>query len=214
MNLMNCINDYIGGIEYRIPIFTEDIYNYAKTIIPDLKRNILNEYVTRFQKNNPEFIRYQKGIYYKSIDTPFGKSSISYKDLINRIYIKNGDDVIGYESGPYFMNKIGLTTQLPAHTYLVTENNRVTLGDISSNMVLNKPIIKINKYNYRYLQFLDLLDNKYKVKIEANNYKEILRNYIDKYNLDFELLLFYAKYYKNNTIFKKISELAKGEKNQ
>lgn len=212
MNLMNCINDYICGIDYSVPIFSDDIYNYAKTKIPNLKKNILNEYVTRFQKNNPELIRFQKGIYYKTKDTPFGKSNISYKDLINRVYIKDGSNVIGYETGPSFMNRIGLTTQMPAHTYLITENNRVTLGNISNDMVLIKPIIKLNRKNYRYLQFLDILDNKYKVPIEADNYKEILRNFIDMYNLDFELLLFYAKYYKSSSIYIKLSELAQGEK--
>ena len=74
----------------------------------------------------------------------------------------------------------------------------------------NKTRSQYNHENYRYLQFLDLLDNRMKVKFETENYREILRRYIDAYDLNFEILLFYAKYYKNNRIYGNLAELAKG----
>lgn len=211
MTVMDCIGEYVGGVDYRIPIFTNDIYKYVETRIPDVRKDVLNEYVTRYAKSNPEFVRYQKGIYYKTVTTPFGKVGISYTELIKRMYLMDGDEVFGYETGPSFMNKIGLTTQMPTHTYLVTERTRVVVAEDNDRLLLFKPIIKVTKDNFRYLQFLDLLDNRMKVRIEAENYQEILRNYVDKYKLNFELLLCYARYYKNNKIYGRIAELARGE---
>ena len=211
MTVMDCIGKYVGGIDYRVPIFTNDIYKYVEEQIPGVRKDVLNEYVTRYAKNNPEFIRHQKGVYYKTVITPFGKAGISYAELIKRTYLADGNEVFGYETGPSFMNKIGLTTQMPAHTYLATERTRVVVAGENDRLLLLKPITKVTKENYRYLQFLDLLNNRMKVRIEAENYQEILRKYIDNYGLNFELLLCYARYYKNNKIYIRLAELARGE---
>ena len=49
-----------------------------------------------------------------------------------------------------------------------------------------------------------------KIKIEAENPNLILRRYIDRYGLNFERLLGYARQYKNNKIYPQLAELAKG----
>lgn len=208
MTVLDCIGEYVNGIDYRVPIFTNDIYGYVIDRIPGTKRAVLNEYIARYAKSNPEFVRHQKGIYYKTVVTPFGKAGISYTELVKRVYLIDGGEVVGYETGPSFMNKIGLTTQVPTHTYLATERARVTVVDCTDRLLLLKPIIKVTKGNYRYLQLLDMLDNRMKVRIEAENYREILRQHIDTYQLNFENLLRYARYYKNNKIYARVAELA------
>ncbi len=210
MTIMECIVQYVDGQEDRVPIFTNDIYKYVEKNVPDIQKGVLNEYIVRYAKVNPNFIRYQKGIYYKTVKTPFGQAGIKYAELIKRVYIGDGEEIIGYETGPSYMNKIGLTTQISAHTYLATERQRATFSIEDTNLYFIKPVTGINKDNYRYLQFLDILENKMKVKIETENYKDILRNYIDKHLLNFEKLLAYARYYKNNNIYKGIAELARG----
>jgi hypothetical protein len=55
-----------------------------------------------------------------------------------------------------------------------------------------------------------MLDNKLQVKVEAENYVDILRKHIATYNLSFERLVGYAKYYNNNKVYVRLSELAKG----
>lgn len=210
MTVMDCIGEYVCGIEYRVPIFTNDIYRYVLERIPKLGKSVLNEYVVRYAKNHPEFIRYRKGIYYKTVITPFGEAGISYTELIKRVYLLDGNEVCGYETGPSFMNKMGLTTQMPTCTYLATERPRTIIAVEDDRLVLLKPVTKVTRDNYRYLQFLDLIDNRMKIKFEAENYQEILRNYIDTYRLNFETLLSYARYYKNNKMFIKIAELARG----
>ena len=108
------------------------------------------------------------------------------------------------------MNKIGLTTQMPQYTYLATEKSRTTIVDDKSGLYLLKPVIDITNENYRYLQFLDVLENRMGATIEAVNYYEILRGCIERYKLSFERLIGYAKYYKNNNVFLGLAELAEG----
>ena len=211
MDVMGRITEYIENADRCMPILSDDIYKYVNDNIPGVKKNIINEYITRYSAKNPDFIRYQKGIYYKTVVTPFGKAGINYSALVRRTYITDGTDVYGYETGPSLMNRIGLTTQLPTHTYLATEHLRRSVGVTKDNLILTKPITSINRDNYRYLQLLDMLDNKLNVKFEADNHLEILRSFINKYKLDFELLLCYARFYKNKDIFARIAELARGK---
>ncbi len=211
MTALDCINEYVGKIDFRTPIFTQDIFEYIERKMPNVKRNSINEYVARYIKSNTNFVRYQKGIYYKTIATPFGSAGINYTELVKRAYITDGEEVFGYESGASFMNKIGLTTQMPACTCIVTNRHRTSIGDGGAQLMLTKPATHITKKNYRYLQFLDLLDNRMNVNIETENCQEILRDYIDHYGLNFELLLYYAQFYKNNKIYRKLAELAFGE---
>ena len=108
------------------------------------------------------------------------------------------------------MNKIGLTTQIPKLIYIVTTKARYTAIDKKEGICFIKPVIQVNRNNYRYLQFLDILANRMNVNIETSNYLNILRKQIDTFKLSFEKLVGYAKYYKNISAYKTLSELAKG----
>jgi hypothetical protein len=210
MSVMQYINEYVRNTELRVPIYTNEIYEYVKLKLPNIEKATFNMSLQRYEKCNSDFLRYKKGIYYKTVHTPFGVAGIDSTELIKKTYLVNGEEIIGYESGPSYMNKIGLTTQMPNMTYIVTMRTRYTTPDKEYEIYLIKPTIKINKDNYRYLQLLDILDNKMKVKIEADNYKEILRKQISTFGLSFERLVGYAKYYKSNKVYAGLSELAKG----
>lgn len=209
MTVMQCIDEFVKKIKLRVPVYTNEIYEYVKSKLPDTDKAMFNMNIQRYEKRNHNFIRYQKGIYYKTVRTPFGVAGIDTTELIKRMYLVNKDEIIGYESGPFYMNKIGLTTQMPNMTYIVTTRTRYTTRDKKDGIYFIKPVIQINRNNYRYLQLLDMLDNKMKVKIEADNYKEILRKQIDTFGLSFERLIWYAKYYNNNNVYAGLSELAK-----
>lgn len=210
MTVMQYIDEFVRKAELRVPLYTNEIYEYVKTKLPDTDKATFNMTLQRFEKRNPDFVRYQKGVYYKTVHTPFGVAGIDTTELIKRTYLVNGDEVIGYESGPSYMNKIGLTTQMPNMTYIVTTRTRYTTEDKKDGIYLIKPVIQINRDNYRYLQLLDMLDNKMKVKIEADNYQDILRKQIGTFGLSFERLIGYAKYYNNNNVYAGLSELARG----
>lgn len=210
MTIMQCIDEYVNKAVARVPIYTNEIYDYVRSKLPNTEKATFNMTLQRYAQKRADFLRYKKGIYYKTFQTPFGTAGIDTMTLIKKTYLLNGNEVIGYESGPSYMNKLGLTTQMPKFTYIVTQKVRFNTEDEADGLFLMKPTVKITDENYRYLQFLDILDNKMKVPIEAVNCKEILRKQIGAYNLSFEKLIGYAKHYKNTKVYEGLSELARG----
>ena len=210
MTTIDHIKKYINGIEPQEAIFSDDIYNYVKKKVPDIDRATFNTNMQRYEKTDDLFIRYQKGVYYKTVKTPFGKANINMLSVIKRMYVTDGKEIFGYETGPSYMNKIGLTTQLPKLTYIATDKARYSTTDKEKGVVFKKPVIEINKNNYRYLQLLDALENKEGVAIEAEDHIGILKNQIEKYRLDFEMLLGYARYYNNIKVYNGLAMLVRG----
>lgn len=206
--IMELITEYIENAKIGYPIFTSDIHDYVLNEIEDAKPLVINEYINRYGKKHTDFIRYKKGIYYKCVDTVFGKTKIKYADLVKRLYLEDDDEVYGYETGPSLINNLGLTTQVPKYTYFATNKNRV--DKCSNTIELVKPMVKVTKENFKYLQILDVISNKYGVPFEVDNPNEIIRDVIDDNNLGFEGLLYYATFYKDNGIYKKIANLARG----
>ena len=212
VTVYKCIDDFVDKAELRIPIYTNDIFEYVKKRIPDLSKATFNMTLQRYEKARKDFVRFQKGIYYKTKETPFGFAGIDKTALITRKYINDGGEIYGYETGPSYINKLGLTTQMSNMIYIATINTRYNVEDKENKIFLIKPVIEINKDNYRYLQFLDIIDNKMNVKFETKDYKKILRKYIKTYNLTFEKLIGYAKYYNSNNVYIGLSNLAQGVK--
>ena len=199
MNTMNLIKEYINNIPLQEPIYSNKIYDYVLKKIKTSKL-VINEYINRYEEQNEDFIRYRKGIYFKTDKTPFGYAPINYQKLINDLYIKKSDEIIGYISGPTFANKIGLTTLLPKYEYITTNNNRV-ISDVI-NLKLVKPVTKITSNNYKYLQILDLINNKHHIQYDCDNPNRLIYDYIKKNNLQFSVLLYYSKYYKKDILVK------------
>ena len=207
--IMELITKYIETVKIGYPIFSSDIHNYVLNAIKDAKPLVINEYINRYEKKHGDFIRYKKGIYYKCVNTFFGKTKIKYADLVKRLYLEDEGEVYGYETGPSLINDLGLTTQVPKYLFIAT--NKLQVDKVDNSIKLVKPVTKVTKKNYKYLQVLDVISNKFKVNIEINDYNLILRKEIDKMNLNFEQLLYYANFYNDNEIYKKIAELARGE---
>lgn len=207
--IMDLITEYIENAKIGYPIFTSDIHDYVLKEIEDAKPLVINEYINRYEKNNNNFVRYKKGIYYKCIDTVFGKTKIKQGELIRRLYLEDDKEVFRYETGPSFINRMGLTTQVPKYAYYAT--NKLQVDKVDNTIKLVKPVTKVTEKNFKYLQVLDVISNKYGVPFEVDNPNKIIRDVIDDNNLGFEGLLYYATFYKDNGIYKKIAELAKGE---
>ncbi|MCM1196145.1 MAG: hypothetical protein NC310_03600 [Roseburia sp.] len=207
MKIMDYIEEYVNCIGIRMPIFTQEIYDYVFSKLPNVNKAVINEYIVRYAKQNPEFIRYQKGIYYKTTNTPFGQAGINLTELIKKNYLFDSGKRIGYETGPSYMNKIGLTTQMPKFTFIATENKK---SRPMESVYLIKPVTHITEENFRYLQLLDMMENRVKVHFEVDRIK-IFRDFIDRYELNYEQLLNFAKLYHNNKIYQEIAETTRGE---
>lgn len=68
---------------------------------------------------------------------------------------------------------------------------------------------KLTNENYRYLQFIDILDNKDNIHIEAPNADEILYRIIEECKLDFEKIIKYARETNNKKVLDKLFVLAR-----
>ena len=199
MNIIELIDKYVNKYDIGTPIYSKDICEYVLALYYT-NVNVINEYINRYEEKHDDFIRYRKGIYYRAVKTPFGFSKIDYNKLINDLYLCDIDQVYGYISGPTLANKIGLTTQMAKEEYIVTNNNRV-VSDID-NIKLIKPPVIVTRDNYKTLQVLDLLLNKYDVYYECENPNKVIYNYIIDNNINFEKLLYYSKYYNETVLFK------------
>lgn len=141
---------------------------------------------------------YQKGIYYRTVSTPFGESKIDKEQLIEDKYLKND---CGYESGPLLLHRLGLTTQIPKERHLVSNNAKNCARlDKKLGVIVHPGKLKVDSNNKQYLEILDALDSIDKTPVDVEPY-EVIGQYIKELNLEYAKLLGYAdNYYSKNTI--------------
>ena len=103
-----------------------------------------------------------KGVYYKPIISMFGAVPLNTNKLRKLKYLEDKDgNIKGYIVGAKLFNKLGLTTLVPNVTDIVTNECKYHKQyDEKLRTYITKPKIEITNENYRYLQFIDILDNK------------------------------------------------------
>ena len=109
-----------------------------------------------------KLIRYEKGIYYVPTETPFGKSLLNPRKVIERKYISQGEETIGYYSGIAFQNLLRLTTQMPNVIEIYTNNETTRVRDVyvgKQKVLLRKARTKITTANSDVLSFLELMND-------------------------------------------------------
>ena len=198
MSTMVEIRNFIKQIPLQKPITTDDIYEHVRKKLNRVDRAVITTYLSRIIKEDAYFKRFKKGIYYKSATTSFGLLPMDEKEYLVRQYLVDKGIVIGYESGPSIIQKIGLTTQMTKNNYIVTNKVNNTRFDERNCLYLIAPLTRITPENYRYLQLLDVLDNKYNVNIENEELEyKIYGEFIRKNNLRMERLLQLSLIYRN-----------------
>ena len=100
---------------------------------------------------------YAKGIYYKPKKSRFGTIGLDKRRLIEKKYLKRGDAVLGYVTGPQIWNEWGMTTQMPNRVW-IAQNVRQKKIDSDLNVLVIKAKGDIKEKNIRALQFLDFID--------------------------------------------------------
>lgn len=150
--------------------------------------------------------RFQKGVYYRAKQTAFGTARPSKELIEAQLLTRRGDEIIGYETGFFLMNKIGLTTLVPAKREIATNAYRKNVND--SFIIVRKPVVTVDAGNYRYLQLLDVIREIPEAPVDAENPKAILRNFAEKNNLDTVLALTYARqHYPQKTLLNLVDVL-------
>ena len=213
MNYNAILTEYIDKCPYDEPIFIEDIKKYFEDIVGDKIDQVIKTiyvYVNRLVKKHI-LVQYLKGIYYKPTIDIFGEKEIDKETIINKKYMEDNNGCKGFTYGATLFNQLGLTTQVPRYYYIVTNEcpNNNKYNNHSLGVVIKKPKIKINNNNYKYLQLLDLLNNKEKIYIEVdvNKEKEIIYKFIKDNGLEMEEIFRYAKEIKDKKAINKLFEL-------
>lgn len=215
MNICKLVLEYINQYPEDEPIFIEDIKKYIiqKCENNDKQESILkNINVILNRLKNEGIIKAEyKGVYYKPIITMFGEMGLDQTKLIRLKYLNDRDgNIKGYIVGAKLFNKLGLTTLVPNVTEIVTNECKYHKQyDEKLRTYITKPKIKITNENYRYLQFIDILDNKDNIHIEVENANEILYKIIEECKLDFEKIIKYARETNNRKILDKLFILAR-----
>lgn len=215
MNICKLVLEYIEQYPEDEPIFIEDIKRYIiqKCKKNDNQENILkniNVILNRLKNENIIKAEY-KGVYYKPIISMFGEVPLNTNKLRKLKYLEDKDgNIKGYIVGAKLFNKLGLTTLVPNVTDIVTNECKYHKQyDKRLRTYIIKPKIEITNENYRYLQFIDILDNKDNIHIEVENADEILYRIIEECKLDFEKIIKYARETNNRKVLDKLFVLAR-----
>ena len=189
--------------------------NYKKTPIENLKK-IINSFtkvnyklVKLLNKAEIEAFGKQEPVEV-SFSTRNGKailvSGSNLKELEDVLKATKGLDldIYGYQTGLGFLHSLGLTQQVPAVPEIVTNNTscKRIINIKGREAIIRKPIIPVNRFNYKTLQFIDCL---YLLDLEEikENYK-ILYKYVRE-NISKGDLERYLLYYPTSIVNKFLS---------
>lgn len=190
------IKQTIEGFPYGIAIFPDQVAQILaeQFEIPfEQAKQVTNVNLKRLA-DKAEITRLQKGIYYREKATVFGKTKPNMDAVMTQILTKQEDDVIGYETGASFRNHLGLSVLMPGQKEIATNSYRRKL-DASCHITVRKPVTKINKENYQYLQFLDMVNELPTAYVDVEHPYQLLYHYAKRKELDTLKLITIAKKY-------------------
>ncbi len=107
--------------------------------------------------------RFDKGVYYIPKQSRLkGGVPLGADAVMKAKYVSRKGKVEGYYSGYTFANQLGITTQVPYVTEIVSNSASSRFREINMKgrkIILRRPRTPVTAENYRVLQLLDLLSN-------------------------------------------------------
>lgn len=158
-----------------------------------------------------KLIRVENGIYCLPKKNSLGLTVYpDAQDVAAARFVEQRKNRVGYFSGTYFANQIGISTQLPYELEIVTNEAGNPVRNVricGKNFIVRKSNIRIDNGNYKVLQLLDLLKNfdSYN-ELEKPEATEKLTAYIIKNQIRKSDVDTYLPYYPDR-IYKSIYEL-------
>jgi len=160
-----------NGAKKRIYTYLLENYKPGKSILlsqlieqyPSIRPGTIRETLRRLCMQGT-LLRIKPGLYQlPSEKVPLILQAGSVIDAVETLYLKDEkNSPIGYFSGLNFANKLGLTTQMAAVDYIISNNvaNKKREIKISNiRFIINRSRFEVNRENYKLLQVLDLLGN-------------------------------------------------------
>ena len=144
--------------------------------------------------NEGKLLRFEKGVYYIPTDTVFGKSLLNPRKVIEKKYISDGNEIVGYYSGVTFQNQLRLTTQMPNVIEIYTNNEPSRVRDVfvgNQRVLLRRARTKITDSNVAVLSFLELMNDTSPAFIDEER-KQLIRNYIESNGITRKKITEYA----------------------
>lgn len=188
------IAETVKNIPYEAAIQTEDIAaQLAGTFaLPYAQAKALTNVKLKRMADKGEIERLQKGIYCQVKQTVFGRVTPSTEQVMKKTLTEQGGVKIGYESGAFLMNKLGLTTLIPRDMEITTNRYGAKLPK-DCHIKLKKPAVPVTEDNWKYLQFIDLTMALADAHIDAQRPELLLAGYAKQQELDGLALLFTAR---------------------
>ena len=195
------IRAQVNNAGYNNPILTAEIAHeleYKFALDYPNARQIVNQHLKRLS-DEKTISRFARGIYYKPIMTPFGASVLNEIDVFTSALTLNNGEFIGYEGCPSILNTLGLSTQMSAEKFIVTNKYRKVLPK-SVKIRITKPRCQITSENCKYLQVIDIILGIKKYPIDAEDPNTIIMDHIKGNNIDDIKLIAYAKKIDSNKV--------------
>ena len=148
-----------------------------------------------------KIVRFDTGVYYIPKTTQFGVAYFNPKKVIDKKFIREGENVFGYYSGSYLQYELGISKLKPAVIEIYTNEesrdlHKVKLGNYQ--IALRKPRTKIDKFNASVLCFLELMNG---IDIETlDEYKrKLIADYITENRITQRQITKYIPYFPDKT---------------
>lgn len=198
------IAEIVKATPYEDPIQTEDVaQQLAKQFaMPYGKAKSATNVKLKRLADQGELKRLQKGVYCHIKQTIFGPVAPDIDQIVAKnMTLRNGMR-IGYESGAALFNRLGLSTLLPRKVEITTNQYKATLPD-GCRIKLGKPIAAVTDRNWRYLQFIDVVELLPDAHIDAEAPELLLAAFMKGQRLDPLTLIFTArKHYSSKTVLR------------
>lgn len=196
MDLYQYLSDKYG---YDEPIFMEDLRGDVDFLSSEALRQAMKRMVDK-----GEICRFKSGIYFiPNPNSVLKTKTLSVNKIINKKYLYNNEQRIGYLTGLSFANSLKLTTQNPGVIEVVTAAEKAAIRIVNYNkrkVALRKPRVEINNDNYKVLQVLDLLTNFDKLSVQPiKTATENILNYLSDVKVTKDQLNQYLNKYPTKT---------------
>lgn len=188
MDLVKCLKTQYGE---NTPIFFEDIANVCSGYTRGRVYQLIDAAM-----NSGLLAKAGYDCYYIPTTTPFGKSLLNPRKVIEKKYISNHDEVYGFYTGVALLNSFGITTQMPNIIEVFTNNEatksrRVTINN--QTIIVKRARTTINNSNYKEMMLLELFNLADISSIDARATQKIV-DYMKQNNISVQGIMKYAKF--------------------
>ena len=188
MELVKCLKTQYGE---NNPIFFEDIANVCSGYTRGRVYQLIDAAM-----NSGLLAKAGYDCYYIPTTTPFGKSLLNPRKVIEKKYISNKGEVYGFYTGLVLLNSFGITTQMPNVIEVFTNNEatksrRVTINN--QTIIVKRARTKINNSNYKEMMLLELFNLADVRSIDARATRKIV-DYMKQNNISIQGIMKYAKF--------------------